>query len=69
MAHFTGVGVGHLKYGARAVHGLVVEDEPNWLELPPTMTTSEPNLAGAESESDGPDPDDNLEEDPDDETF
>jgi len=57
---FTGLGVGHLEYKARAVHGLTVEDEPNWLELCPTTTTAKPDLAGDESD-DGTDSDETSE--------
>jgi len=65
MARFVGLGVRHLKYKACTIHGLVVEDEPNWSELCRPTTTSELDPASAESE-DGSDPDNALEGDLDD---
>jgi len=67
MMRFTGLGVGHLEYKARDVHRLVVEDEPNWSELCPTVAASEPGPADAEPED--TDLDDDAEEDLDDNTF
>jgi len=68
MMRFTGLGVGHLEYKARDVHRLVVEDEPNWSELCPTVATGEPGLA-ADAEPEDTDSDDDAEEDLDDNTF
>lgn len=67
MMRFTGLGVGHLEYKARAVHRLVVEDEPNWLELCPVAPTDEPGPTGAESEDETDS--DNDPEDPGDSLF
>jgi len=68
MMRFTGLGVGHLEYKARAVHRLVVENEPNWLELCSSATADEPIPAGLEPE-DGIDSDDDPEADLDCYTF
>lgn len=66
MMRLSGLGVGHLEYKARAVHRLVVEDEPNWSELCSTTTApGQPGPTGAESDDDGSDDDDDAPEDPD----
>jgi len=51
MMRFTGLGVGHLEYKARAINALTVEDEPNWLELCSTRASGASDPAGAESEN------------------
>jgi len=65
---FTELGVGHLEYKARTIHGLVVENEPNWLELCSSATADESIPAGPEP-GDGTDSDDDPEADPDCYTF
>jgi len=78
MMRFTGLGVGHLKFKAHAVHRLTVEDEPNWLELCSTTPESERDLAATavesdlldtDSDSEDTDFDDQLGEDPGDSIF
>lgn len=64
MMRFTGLGVGHLKYKARVVHSLTVDDEPNWQELCPA-TTADSDQAGTEPDDDS-DSDNMDEEDLDD---
>jgi len=59
MMRFTGLGVGHLKYKARTVHRLVVEDEPDWSELCSATTMApETDIAVDESDDDEADSDD-----------
>lgn len=65
---FTGLGVGHLEYKAHTVHRLVVENEPNWLELCSKVTAGKPDPADTESEEDSCS-DDDPEEDLDGDTF
>ena len=78
MMRFTGLGVGHLKFKARTVHRLTVENEPNWLELCSPALESEKDSAVAaveldlvdtDSDSEDTDFDDPLEEDPGDSIF
>jgi len=59
MMRFTGLGVGHLEYKARAVHRLTVEDEPNWSELcSATAMAPETDIAVDESDDNEADSDD-----------
>ena len=68
MMRFTGLGVGHLEYEARAIHALTVEDEPNWLELCPAKTAEASDPLDVESEDES-ESDDTGEEDLDSYTF
>jgi len=50
MMRFTGLGVGHLEYKARAVHALTVEDEPDWEKLCPRKPANTSDVSDVESE-------------------